>query len=74
MRLTLAEPNYLKDSISNEHIVLNLFFKRSLFIPTHIRAIRTIGLASMMFFMNSLFYSDDKIEKRNKLELSEEVR
>ncbi len=59
---------YFLDQLCEEHIILNLIFKKSLLCPLNLRVIRVIGLVSMIFVMNAMLYSDEHIKKRSQME------
>jgi hypothetical protein len=71
--LTLAESikydkrtfkTYLIDNIIEEHRLLSLIFKRSLFYPVFIRMNELIFELSLSFSMNALLFSDQYVDAR----------
>ena len=64
---------YLKDMLFNEHILLSLFFRKSLFYPSYIRIIRTFTYIIVYIVIGSMMYTDDDISARNKLDLQPAV-
>ena len=50
------------DNFSDEHLLLNIIFKQSLFIPRHLRIIRALNTISLMFVLNAMFFPDEMIE------------
>lgn len=61
--------DYLKDSIIKDHVVLNVFFKKSLYYPQYIRIIRIFSMISFMFGLNAILYSDNDMRSRANLEI-----
>ncbi len=64
---------YFKENVSDEHVVLNLFLKKSLFIPVQYRVLRTVSLTALMFLLNALLYTDDNIERIRGIQKSSDV-
>ena len=64
---------YLGDLITNENILINIFFKKSLLYPSNIRIIR--GFTNILFLicLNTTLYSDKDIAEANKMELNKNV-
>lgn len=59
---------YFVDCLGDEHIILNIFMKKSIFLPVNYRVLQGIALTSIMFFLNALLYTDDNIQKTNQME------
>jgi len=64
---------YIKDLILSDHIVLNIFYKISLFVPRYLRITLCFSILSFMFGTNALIYQDDDIKQRANLELDPDV-
>ena len=58
---------FLRDCITKDHIILNLFFKKSLFTPQYIRIIKVTSMVTFMFGLNAILYSDNDIRQRAQL-------
>ena len=48
---------YFWDTLKEEHLLLNILFKNSLFEPRYIRILRTLGSITLMYTFNALFYT-----------------
>lgn len=59
---------YYYITLIDEHILLTAFFKHSLLLPRFIRISLMIHYFSMEFALNALFYSDEYISKRYKVD------
>ena len=64
---------YLKDIICNEHQIISLFTKKSLFFPAYIRIIKTFTYIFCYITIGTMLYSDDDISAKNKLDLQPAV-
>ena len=58
---------YFWDSLKEEHVILNILFYYSLYIPRYVRVIKSISVINLMFTMNALFYSDEAMEKTQQI-------
>jgi len=64
---------YLKDLIFNEHQILSIFLKKSLFYPPYIRIIKTFTYLFCYITIGTMLYSDDDISAKNKLDIQPAV-
>lgn len=55
---------YMKDSLVEEHPLLNLLFKKSLKHPVDIRVLLFFTSFNITFATNALLFSDDYIDQR----------
>jgi len=65
---TRSYVQYFTDCLGQEHIILNIFMKKSLILPVNYRVIQGIALTGIMFFLNALLYTDESIKQTSKLE------
>ena len=54
---------YYWDILLEEHLIITIFCKNSLFIPRYIRIIKSLGTITLTFCLNAMFYTDDAMEK-----------
>ena len=64
---------YFKDVLLNEHIILSLFYKNSLFLPIYIRIQKMITYIFFLIMIATILYSDEDISAKNKLDLTSTV-
>jgi hypothetical protein len=62
------------DLLMEDHILLNVIFKRSIMDPLWIRLIYIVFNLSIMFALNALFFSDDLIDIRATVDETQRVR
>jgi hypothetical protein len=62
------------DLLIEDHILLNVIFKRSIMDPLWIRLIYLVFNLSIMFALNALFFSDDLIDIRATIDESQRVK
>jgi hypothetical protein len=54
----------MRDTLIDEHPLLNLLFKKSLKDPIDLRVLIIVTSFNLMFASNALFFSDDYIDRR----------
>ena len=64
---------YLFDIATNENAFFNIFFKKSLYYPNWIRALRCWSYAWFIVILNAALYTDSDISARLKIDLKPAV-
>ena len=59
---------YLRDLLVNRHIVLSIFFKKSLYYPANITILKCFTFILFTVTINTVLFSDTDISARNKLD------
>ncbi len=63
-----------KTHLLNDHILLNLIFKRSILEPLWLRVVYFIFEVTIVLFVNGIFFTDDLIDERSNHTQEERVK